>query len=139
MKIEIVAMYLGGIIFGFGLALSGMAIPEVVLSFLYLKDFGLLLVMASALITTLLVFQIIPKILSKPFLGTSFASNKNTPVTKRAVIGAIVFGVGWGISGLCPATSIVAVGMGNWPVIYGIIGMFIGTLIYGTLRSSNKL
>ena len=131
-------MYLGGIIFGFGLAYSGMAIPEVVLSFLYLEDLGLLLVMAAALLATLVAFQIIPRILSKPLLGTSFTTRQNLPITKRTVYGAIIFGVGWGISGLCPATSITALGMGNWPVIYGVIGMFIGALIYGIIRSNNE-
>ena len=128
-------MYVGGIIFGFGLALSGMAIPEVVLSFLHLEDFGLLLVMAAALLTTLLVFQIVPRILAKPLFGSAFKVRENLPITKRSVVGAIIFGVGWGISGLCPATSIAAIGMGNWPVLYGVAGMFIGTLLYGIIRS----
>jgi len=135
MKIEIITMYVGGIIFGFGLALSGMAIPEVVLSFLHLEDFGLLLVMAAALLTTLLVFQIVPRILAKPLFGSAFKVRENLPITKRSVVGAIIFGVGWGISGLCPATSIAAIGMGNWPVLYGVAGMFIGTLLYGIIRS----
>ncbi len=135
MKTEIITMFAGGIIFGFGLALSGMAIPEVVLSFLFLEDFGLLLVMAAALLTTLIVFQVLPKILNRPLLGTTFPAHKNAPITKQTIIGAIIFGIGWGISGLCPATSITAIGMGNWPVLYGVIGMFLGALLYGLIRS----
>ena len=131
-------MYLGGIVFGFGLALSGMAIPEVVLAFLHLEDFGLLLVMGSALITTLVVFQILPKFLVTPLAGSSFTIRENTPITKRTLVGAVIFGVGWGISGLCPATSITAIGMGNWPVLYGVLGMFIGALVYGMVRSNKQ-
>jgi len=132
-------MYIGGIVFGFGLALSGMAIPEVVLSFLYLEDFGLLLVMAAALLVTLVTFQLVPKLLSKPLLGSTFTAKPNEPITKRTVLGAIIFGIGWGISGLCPATSITALGMGNWPVVYGVLGMFLGALLYGVIRSNKSL
>jgi uncharacterized membrane protein YedE/YeeE len=135
MKTEIIFMYIGGIMFGFGLALSGMAIPEVVLSFLYLEDFGLLLVMAAALITTLITFQLAPHLLKQPVTGGIFPGKKNIPVTKQTIVGAVIFGIGWGISGLCPATSITALGMGNWPVALGVAGMFLGTFIYGSIRS----
>lgn len=128
-------MYIGGTIFGVGLAYSGMAIPEVVLSFLHLEDFGLLLVMGAALSTTLLVFQLGPKLLQHPLLQGEFTPRTPKPVTKRTIVGAVIFGIGWGISGLCPATSITALGMGNWPVVFGVLGMFLGGLIYGMLRS----
>ena len=128
-------MYLGGIVFGFGLALSGMAIPEVVLSFLYLEDFGLLLVMAAALITTLITFQLAPRLLKQPIAGGIFPEKKNVLITKQTIVGAVIFGIGWGISGLCPATSITALGMGNWPVALGVAGMFLGTFVYGSIRS----
>ena len=130
-------MYVGGIVFGLGLAFSGMAIPEVVLSFLYLEDFGLLLVMGAALSVTFLAFQLIPKVFKKPLIcGETFDGHDGFPITRQSVVGAIIFGIGWGISGLCPATSITAVGMGNWPVALGVLGMFIGALIYGSIRSS---
>jgi len=39
------------------------------------------------------------------------------------------------LTGLCPGTSLTALGMGNWPVLFGVIGIFTGTLIYGYLRN----
>lgn len=134
-RVPQLAMYVGGIVFGFGLAYAGMARPEVVLSFLHLEDFGLLLVMGSALMVTLFTIQVLPLLLKKPLFGERFDGHDGFPITKRAIVGAIIFGIGWGISGLCPATSFAAIGMGNTPVIIGIVGMFLGGLIYGTVRS----
>lgn len=135
MKLQMIAMYLGGIVFGVGLAYSGMARPEVVLSFLHLEDFGLLLVMGTALTTTLIAFQSLPRLFEHPLLSESFPKKTQPKVTHRTVTGAVIFGIGWGISGLCPATSLTALGMGNWPVLFGVLGMFLGGLIYGTIRS----
>lgn len=130
-----IAIILGGTIFGFGLAYSGAAVPEVVLSFLRLEDLGLVLVIGGALLVTLLAYQLVPRTMSKPILNGTFSTSSKLPISKWNLIGAGVFGVGWGISGLCPGTSFAAVGMGNWPVIVGIIGMFIGAYIYGKLRN----
>ena len=130
-----IAIILGGTLFGFGLAYSGAAVPEIVLSFLRLEDFGLVLVIGGALLVTLITFQLIPKLLAKPLLNGTFATSSRLSVSKWNVIGAAVFGAGWGISGLCPGTSFAAIGMGNWPILIGIIGMFIGAYVYGTLRN----
>jgi len=125
----------GGAIFGLGLAYSGAAVPEVVLSFLRLEDFGLALVIGGALLVTLLTFQFLPKVINTPLLGGSFTRPAKLPISKWNIMGASIFGVGWGLTGLCPGTSFAAVGMGNWPVLAGIIGMFIGALLYGMLRN----
>ena len=128
-------MYVGGVIFGFGLAFSGAAVPEVVLSFLNLEDLGLVFVIGVAFLVVLFTIQVVPKLLNTPPFGERFDGHDGFPVTKKSIVGAIIFGIGWGISGICPATSFAAVGMGNWPVIVGIIGMFFGALVYGSLRS----
>ena len=126
---------LGGAIFGLGLAYSGAAVPEVVLSFLRLEDFGLAFVIGGALLVTLLAFQFFPKVFVTPLLGGTFTQAAKLPVSKWNILGASIFGVGWGLTGLCPGTSFAAVGMGNWPVLAGIVGMFLGALLYGLLRN----
>ena len=128
-------MYIGGVVFGLGLAFSGAARPEVTLSFLNLDDLGLLLVMGSALVVTLVAIQLLPKLLRKPLFGISFDGHDGLPVTRRSLVGAVIFGIGWGLSGLCPATSLTALGMGNYPVLLGVLGMFTGALLYGLERS----
>ena len=115
----------GGTIFGFGLAYSGAAIPEVVLSFLRLEDFGLTLVIGAALMVTFFACQLVPRFINTPLLGGSFSTAARLPISKWNIIGASIFGVGWGLTGLCPGTSFAAVGMGNWPVLVGIAGMFL--------------
>lgn len=126
---------LGGLFFGFGLAYSGAAVPEVILSFLRLEDLGLLFVMGGGLLLVSLTYYFAPKILEKPILGNTFTSRPKLAVSKWNVIGAALFGVGWGVSGLCPGTSFTAVGMGNWPVLFGVVGMFVGAFIFGYFRT----
>lgn len=130
-----VVMYVGGTLFGFGLAFSGVARPEIVLSFLNLHDFGIIIVIGTALLIMLFVIQIVPMILKKPVFGEFFDGHDGFPVTRKAVIGAVIFGIGWGVSGICPATSFAAVGMGNLIVGVGIAGMFLGALLYGHVQS----
>ncbi len=136
--IKIFSMYVGGLVFGLGLAIAGATIPEVVLSFLTLQDLGLALVIGTALVVTLVVYQGSPKLLGKPPFGEFFDGHDGFPVTAKAIIGAVLFGFGWGLSGLCPATSLAAVGVGNYPVVLGVLGMFIGTFIYGVYKTHDQ-
>lgn len=128
-------MYIGGVLFGFGLAVAGATQPEVVISFLRLDDLGLLLVIGTALLVSLIVFQGVARGMKKPVFGEVFDGHDGFPITKRAVVGAVIFGLGWGVSGICPATSLASLGTGNWPLIVAVAGMFLGTLLYGTVRS----
>jgi uncharacterized membrane protein YedE/YeeE len=118
----------GGLIFGFGLGLSTMTQQEVVLSFIKLQDLGLLLVMATAIVFSFIAFTLIPKIRKKSFLGGSF-SDVSKIFSKRMLFGAIVFGIGWGLSGICPGSAIASLGTGNYPILLGIGGMAIGAFI----------
>lgn len=130
-----ITMYLGGLLFGLGLAVAGATKPEVVLSFLRLEDLGLVFVIGGAFFFTLLVFQGVPKLLKKPpYYAKRFDVHDGFPVTRRSVVGAVIFGLGWGLSGICPATSLASVGTGNWPLWLAVGGMLLGSLIYGLIR-----
>ena len=125
-----IILFIGGLIFGFGLAWGGMSKPEIVLSFLQLRDYGLVLLMGAATVTTFVAINIVPRFMEKPILGGEFkprvrAFNRNT------VLGAIIFGVGWGISGLCPGSALSSLGIGNLPVLIGIASMFAGAYAMG--------
>ncbi len=98
---RLAAILLGGGLFGYGLAWSGMTRPEVVLSFLQLRDLGLLLVMAAALAVTAIGFHLAPRLRSTTLLGLPF-SHEVKRMLPGTVSGALIFGVGWGLSGLCP-------------------------------------
>jgi uncharacterized membrane protein YedE/YeeE len=123
-------VFIGGLFFGFGLAFGGMSKQEIVLSFLQLEDLGLLLLLGGSALVTAVTINLIPKILKKPILGGEFKKRTRT-LSKRTIIGAIIFGVGWGISGLCPGSAIASLGIGNLPSLIGIAGMFLGAYIMG--------
>ena len=128
-------MILGGGVFGFGLAYSGAAVPEVALSFLRLEDLGLLFVIGLGLFVTALTFYLAPKYMDTSIFGHDFSSKDYSVVTRRTIVGATIFGIGWGLTGLCPGTSFAALGMGNYPILYGIAGVLLGTFVYGQIRS----
>lgn len=130
MKLKHVFVFMGGLFFGFGLALGGMSKQEIVLSFLQLKDLGLLLLLGGSALVTAITINLMPKLLNNPILGGEFKKRKRT-LNKRTVIGAIIFGVGWGMSGLCPGSAMASLGVGNLPVLIGIAGMFLGAYIMG--------
>lgn len=130
MKLKHVFVFMGGLFFGFGLAFGGMSKQEIVLSFLQLKDLGLLLLLGGSALVTAITINLIPELLNKPILGGEFKKRKRT-LNKRTVIGAIIFGVGWGMSGLCPGSAMASLGVGNLPVLIGIAGMFLGAYIMG--------
>jgi len=123
---------LGGILFGFGLAYSGMTKQEIVISFLQLKDLGLIFVIGGAALVTFFAINIAPKFLKKPPLGEQFKPRK-AAMSRNVIIGAIIFGVGWGISGQCPGSAVASLGTGNLPIIVGIAAIFIGAYIRGLL------
>ncbi len=125
-----IVVYLGGILFGFGLAYSGMTKQEIVLSFLRLDDLGLIFVMGGAAAITFVAINIVPKFMKAPVLGGVFKP-RVSELTKNTIIGAAIFGVGWGISGQCPGSAVASLGTGNWPVAFGIVCMFLGAYIRG--------
>ena len=121
---------IGGLFFGFGLAWGGMAKPEVVLSFLLLDDLGLTILMGAATVTAFVAINIIPLFLEKPLLGGEFKPRKRV-LNRNTIIGAVIFGLGWGISGQCPGAVLSSLGIGNYPVLIGIASIFLGAYVMG--------
>ncbi|MBD2423975.1 DUF6691 family protein [Cyanobium sp. FACHB-13342] len=120
----------GGVLFGFGLAFSGMARPEVVLSFLQLRDLGLLLVMAAALAVLVPVFQLAPRLRARTVLGEPF-STEVKPFHRGLIPGAVLFGLGWGLSGVCPGAAVASLGLGNGAILIALAGMLPGAWLFG--------
>lgn len=125
-----IVLFIGGLTFGFGLAWGGMSKPEVVLSFLQLKDYGLILLMGAATVTTFVAINIVPRFVKEPLLGGEFKPRTRT-LNRNTIIGAIIFGLGWGLSGLCPGSALASLGIGNLPVLIGIAAMFVGSYAMG--------
>ncbi|WP_442908215.1 DUF6691 family protein [Halobacterium sp. KA-6] len=126
---------LGGLVFGFGLALSEMAKPEVVLDFLQLEDLGLVFVMGGAAVVSGLSFFVATRYLDRaPVTGTRY-SRRLKDLDRNVVGGGAVFGVGWGISGICPGAAYASLGIGNLPILWGVAGMVLGAYAQGYWRS----
>lgn len=119
-----------GALFGFGLALSTMVRPEVVLSFLLFKDWGLMLVMGGAVVVTLVAYRLAPRLLTQPLLGGGFESQAR-PWNRDTAVGSAIFGVGWGLCGVCPGPAIAALGTGNWALLWALAGIALGALVQG--------
>ena len=101
---------ISGIIFGFGLVISGMTNPEKVLGFLSIThnwDASLIFVMGGAILVFAPFFFLL-KNKEVSALGTKVELPKKQDLDKKLVIGSALFGVGWGLVGLCPGPAIAA-------------------------------
>lgn len=121
-----------GALFGFGLALATMIRPEVVLSFLRFQDFGLLLVLGGAVVVTFLAYRFGPRLLARPLFGASFGKHPSE-LNRSTIVGAAIFGVGWGISGVCPGPAIAGLGAGQWELLIAVAAMLAGAWVHGRL------
>ena len=126
-----------GILFGFGLSVSTMIQPEVVISFLVFDDLGLLLVLGGATGLTMVFYQLAPKVLKQPVFSKSFSFRPDEPM-KRTLIGSALFGIGWGISGVCPGPAIAGLGAGNWPLLWSLLAMLAGAYVQGRWFSGKQ-
>jgi uncharacterized membrane protein YedE/YeeE len=128
-------VFVGGLVFGLGLAISGMARPEVVLDFLRFEDFGLLFVMGGAAVVTGMTFFVATNWLDRaPLTGREY-TRRVKEFDRNVVLGGSVFGVGWGVSGICPGAAYASLGVGNYPILWAVAGMFLGAYAQGVARS----
>ena len=124
------AVLLAGALFGVGLALSTRVRPEVVLGFLRFQDFGLMLVMGGAVAVTVLAYGLLPRLLGRPLLGERFHHHASA-WNRDTAVGAALFGVGWGLCGVCPGPAIAGLGLGNWSLLWALGGIALGALVQG--------
>lgn len=117
-----------GLVFGFGLLLSGMANPAKVLGFLDIAgawDPSLVLVMAAAVSVGLVAFSLAGR-RTQSLLGEEMRLPPSGRIDRRLLAGAAVFGVGWGLAGFCPGPALVGLGMGLAPVAVFVAAMLGG-------------
>ena len=127
---RVLATLLAGALFGFGLSFSTMIRPEVVLSFLRFQDFGLMLVMGGAVAVVLLAYKLAPRLLQRPLLDDHFHEHPSV-WNRDTAVGAALFGLGWGICGVCPGPAIAGLGTGNWSLLWALAGIALGALVQG--------
>ena len=125
-----------GIVFGLGLSLSKMTDPQVVLNFFdVLGDFNpmLLWVFITALFVTVVGYFLVFK-LSRPLFEKKFYLNNNKIIDKPLISGAVLFGIGWGISGYCPAPVIGVAYSNSIEFIVFFIPMLLAIILVNLLK-----
>jgi len=123
-----ISAFLIGVLFGLGLAVSEMINPARVIGFLDVAgawDATLLLVMGGAVTVTLIGFPLVLR-RTKPLLAVDYALPAKTRIDKPLVVGAIVFGLGWGLAGFCPGPALAALASGSLSVVAFVAAMLAG-------------
>jgi len=136
----LVSQYAIGVLFGWGLIISGMSNPKKVLGFLDLAgswDPSLIFVMVGAILVGLGGFYVVSK-RSEAFFGGALHVPTRRDITKPLVIGSFVFGIGWGIAGICPGPAIVALGAGYLKAFVFIVAMLVGMKVCERFFSAHK-
>lgn len=122
------AALLAGLIFGFGLTISEMVNPAKVLAFLDLFgnwDPSLAFVMGSALIVTASGYRLV-WMRERPVFADRFRIPDSRQIDARLAVGAVLFGIGWGLVGLCPGPAITALSFGGTPILVFLGAMAVG-------------
>lgn len=134
---RLMLLFACGLAFGVGLAVSGMAHPEIVLSFLMLEDLGLLLTMGAALAVSGSAYAIARRSRRKPVMGGAYDEFPKT-FSRDPWIGGAIFGVGWGLSGVCPGAAFASIGTGNAMILLAIASMFLGAYLQGVTHDPRR-
>jgi uncharacterized membrane protein YedE/YeeE len=129
-----------GLLFGLGLAISGMIDPRRVLGFLDVLgrwDPTLAIVMAGALIVTVPGFALARR-LGKPLLASECAWPTRTTIDRRLILGSILFGIGWGLVGLCPGPALVNLATLSPRVIVFVGAMALAMILFDRFPTSSR-
>ncbi len=131
---------IAGLVFGLGLLISGMASPEKVLGFLDLAgpwDPSLALVMGGAIAVGLLGFALVRK-RSTSVLGEPMQMPTRKDIDAPLVVGASLFGIGWGLAGYCPGPALVGVTAGIPSALIFTVAMLAGMIAFGWWQASKS-
>ncbi|MGK7930614.1 MAG: DUF6691 family protein [Microcystaceae cyanobacterium] len=131
MKLKLIALF-SGLLFGLGLSLSQMIDPQRVLGFLDIAgewDSTLLFVLGGAVGVTVIMFRFILR-LPQPIFADKFFLPTRKDIDLSLVIGAAIFGIGWGISGYCPGPAVTSLSLKSLNPILFITAFIIGSLFY---------
>lgn len=132
--IRIVVGFISGLLFGAGMIISGMADPSKVIGFLDVTgnwDPSLAFVMGGALAVFTPIYHLVIKKRNTAINGDKFTWTNNTKIDKNLILGAAIFGAGWGIAGFCPGPALASVGGGSNIILAFILSMIVGMVHAG--------
>lgn len=129
---RIISAFITGLIFGIGLIISGMTNPAKIIGFLDITgqwDPSLLLVMLGAVSISFFAFRFVER---KPvsLLGDNIQLPKKTGLDKPLILGAVLFGIGWGLAGYCPGPALASLSSGLLPPVLFVLTMITGMGVF---------
>ena len=132
-KIRIFSL-LAGTLFGFILIVSGVSNYNVIVDMFLFREFHMYGVLAVSVGISFVVTQVLKYTRWKAvFTGEQIAYDRLQP-TKSHIIGGLLCGVGWGLTGACPGPALAQVGFGTLSGIFTVCGIFLGVYVYGRNR-----
>ena len=134
---ELLVSLFAGFVFAAGLVMAGMTQPSKVMAFLDVKEMfvgafpglwdpSLAFVMGGAVMVTLIAFFATPRASVRPWFGRSFVLPRRDKIDLRLVLGAMIFGVGWGLSGYCPGPAMATLLIGQMDTVIFVMAMLPG-------------
>ena len=129
---KIVIALISGLLFGSGMIISQMVDPLKVLGFLNITgnwDPSLAFVMGGALAVFVPVYHLLIKKRSHALNGEKFSWTSNTKIDGQLISGALIFGAGWGLSGICPGPAMTSIGGGSLTIATFMLSMISGMIL----------
>jgi uncharacterized protein len=130
-----IAALICGSLFGLGLSISGMLDPHRVRGFLDVTgawDPSLILVLAGGVIVATIGYQL-SRLLPRPLFDRRFDLPTKTAIDAPLLLGSAIFGIGWGIAGLCPGPAITLLTLGIGPAFLFVVTMLLGMIAHDRL------
>jgi uncharacterized protein len=140
MQTHLISAFVVGLVFGIGLLVSGMANPAKVLGFLDLAgawDPSLVMVMGGAVGVGLIAFTVAHS-RAEALLGTPMRLPERNEIDAPLVLGALGFGVGWGLAGFCPGPALVALGALEIKALVFVAAMIAGMGLYELIERRRR-
>jgi uncharacterized membrane protein YedE/YeeE len=129
---SLLTSFFSGIIFAIGLGISGMTRPVKVIGFLDVFgewDASLAFVMLGAIAVYFVAYRLSTR-MSSPLLTPDFSLPKRGDLDVKLILGAAIFGAGWGLGGFCPGPALTSLASGALPVFIFVIAMGIGMYVH---------
>lgn len=134
--LEVLLSFASGLLFAVGLAIAGMTQPSKVVGFLDVAgdwDPSLAFVMMGAIAVYVVANRLVAR-RSAPLVGSVFHLPTRRDIEPKLVVGAGLFGIGWGLAGYCPGPGLSALAAGGLPVVLFVASMAAGMLVFEGLQ-----
>ena len=131
-----IGFLLAGVFFGFTLSRSGASDYNYIYHMFTGENLKLALLMGTAIIVAAIGMIILKALGNKDVKGKEIKINRK-PLNKYTIIGGILFGIGWAVSGACPGTVLAQIGEGKVLGLVTCLGMWVGTYIYARTAEKN--